>query len=146
MRSRNSHVRISSFHPDIVLQVDLVTSIQHTKSILQSLSSANFVHADATCLMMERLPKGKVVFFMSNVINPNQVSRLCSLESYLFALSWLLSYIFHQEYQTVYPFWWCIHGKFSAQNHMGNSKRLLWHAFSLIFFLLRFWKAELFSC
>ena len=62
MRSRNSHVRISSFHPDIVLQVDLVTSIQHTKSILQSLSSANFVYADATCLMMERLPKGESGF------------------------------------------------------------------------------------
>lgn len=29
--------------------------------------------------------KGKVVFFMSNVINPNQVVG-CGLESYLFAL------------------------------------------------------------
>ena len=62
MQGRNSHVRISSFHPDIVFQVDLVTSIQHAKSILQSLSSANFVHADVTCLTIERLPKGESGF------------------------------------------------------------------------------------
>ena len=62
MQGRNSQVRISSFHPDTVFQVDLVTSIQHAKNILQSLSSANFVHADVTCLTMERIPKGESGF------------------------------------------------------------------------------------
>ena len=86
MHSKDSRVRISNFHPDIVSQVDPVASIKHAKSILQSISSANYVHADVMCLMMERLPKGKVIFFTSNAVNRNQVSQLRSLESYLFAL------------------------------------------------------------